>query len=77
MPELGRDDKLISRKEASRYLIARGMNVTPGYLGSLAKHKNAGGGPAFYKAGDNRTSRTYYSLVDLELWRRKKLKRVE
>lgn len=73
MPELGKDDKLLSRKQAARYLSDRGHAVSWGTLANFAKNNNAGKGPAFYRDGP----RAVYSVVDLELWRRNRLRRVE
>jgi len=73
MPDIGKDDKLLNRKEAVRYLQDRGIKISPGHLANLNANNNAGGGPSFYKDGP----RPVYSVTDLELWRRNRLRRVE
>lgn len=72
MPELGKDERLLNRKEAAIYLKARGHSISYGHLTNLAKGNNSGGGPPFYK--DER--RALYSVDDLETWRRARLHRV-
>lgn len=73
MPDISKDDKLLSRKQAAHYLQERGCAVSYGHLVNLGTKDNAKGGPSFYKDG----GRAVYSVVDLELWRRKRLRRVE
>lgn len=73
MPELGKDDRLISRKEAAKYLQDRGMAVSYVTLMQMGAHNNARRGPPFWKDGN----RCLYSIQDLELWRRQRLRRVE
>ena len=73
MPDISKDDKLLNRKEAVRYLRDRGCAISYGHLVNLNANQNAKGGPSFYKDGQ----RAVYSVVDLELWRRKRLRRIE
>lgn len=73
MPEVGKDDRLLSRKEAAKYLQDRGCSVSYGHLVNLGAKDNAAGGPAYYKDG----ARAVYSVTDLELWRRNRLRRIE
>lgn len=73
MPEIGKDDRLLSRKEAAKYLQDRGCSISYGYLVILGMKNNEKGGPPYYKDGQ----RAVYSITDLELWRRNRLRRVE
>lgn len=77
MPETGKDDKLLSRKEAAKYLRDRGLQVSHGHLANLAANHNARGGPPYFKQGNSPAGRALYNLVELELWRRGQLLRVE
>ena len=74
MPDISKDDRLLNRKEAAHYLQERGCAVSYGHLVNLGAKGNAKKGPSFYKDGQQRA---VYSVVDLELWRRNRLRRIE
>jgi hypothetical protein len=52
------------RKEAARYLTARGHRISPQTLANYAAKKNAGGGPRLARVGN----RFFYDRRDLDAW---------
>ncbi|MCQ2965630.1 MAG: DNA-binding protein [Alphaproteobacteria bacterium] len=54
--------KLLSRKEASEYLLQKGISRT---VSSLNKLATIGGGPKFHKFGN---TRVYYLDNELDEW---------
>jgi hypothetical protein len=64
----------LTRKEAAEYLASLGCPIAAGTLENLACNNNAGGGPAFQRAGW-RTVR--YHTLDLDGWARARVIRVE
>jgi hypothetical protein len=64
----------MSRKEAAAYLTKNGYPIAPNTLASMAKNRNAGGGPPFIKFGW-RTCR--YRRDELDSWMRKRGERVK
>lgn len=52
----------LTRKEASSYLMEKGLNRTPA---TLAKYATIGGGPKFRKFGK---MQVVYDVADLDAW---------
>lgn len=67
------DQTMLSRKEAAAFLRQRGCPISHNTLATYASNNNSGGGPSFYKNGH----RTLYKPVDLEVWRKNRLRKVE
>lgn len=66
---------LMGRKEAARYLSAKGLTISPSTLASMAANKNAGHGPPFTRYGWSTPVK--YHRQDLDDWLAKRAQRVE
>lgn len=71
--DLADNEPLYTRKQAAEYLRRRGCSISYNTLTNMASNQNASGGPSFYKDG----GRAVYAQVDLDQWRRQRLRRVE
>ena len=63
----------LSRKEASRYLFARGMPITPECLARWGNRDNSGDGPSY----THTRNKVAYHKADLDDWIRRNSKRIE
>lgn len=67
-------DKRFNRKEAARYLTARGTPVSAQTLANMASNNNKGRGPSFFRM---RWKFVFYLKSDLDAWQSKQTKRIE
>jgi hypothetical protein len=65
--------EFITRKEASTYLIQKGLRVSVRSLENFAVRNSGLRGPKFFKLDHN----CYYRIEDLDEWMKKRMRRVE
>jgi hypothetical protein len=64
---------ILNRKEATAYLIQRGVLVGSRTLQRWAKWDNLGGGPAHFRV----KHKCFYKKEDLDKWMEKEVRRIE